>query len=103
MARYKTKLKPKINPRRSFLPLWLSLAGLALLLIAGWAFARGNPKGNANIEVTGAPRLKVETDVIDHGQVKLGSQIRDDIRVTNVGDRPLRFTEAPYVEVREGC
>lgn len=103
MARYKTKLKPKTSPRRSLLPLWLAFAGLVLLGVAGWAISRSNSQANANIEVTGAPRLKVETDVIDHGQVKLGSLIRDDIRVTNVGDRPLRFAEAPYVEVREGC
>ena len=103
MARYKTKMKPKTSPRGSLFPLWLSLAGLVMLLIAGWTFARGNPKDNASIEVKGAPRLKIATDFIDHGQVKLGSLIRDDIRVTNVGDRPLRFTEAPYVEVREGC
>ena len=103
MARYKTKLKPKTNPRRNLLPLWLSLAGLVLLGVAGWAISRGNTQINANIEVTGASRLKVETDLIDHGQVKLGSLIRDDIHITNVGDRPLRFTEEPYVEVREGC
>jgi len=103
MARYKTKLTPQTKPRRNLLPLWLSLAGFVLLLIAVWAIARGNSQSNANIEVKGAPRLKVEQDVIDHGDVKLGNQIRDDIRITNVGDQPLRFTEAPYVEVREGC
>ena len=103
MARYKTKLKSKINPRRSLLPLWLALAGLVLLGIAGWAISRSNSQVKANIEVKGAPRLKVEQDVIDHGEVKLGDNIRDDIRVTNVGDQPLRFTEAPYNEVLEGC
>lgn len=103
MARYKTKLTPKTKPRRSLLPLWLSLAGLVLLLIAGWAIGKSNSQASANIEVKGAPRLKVENDVIDHGNVKLGNPIRDDIRVTNVGDQPLRFSEPPYVEVREGC
>lgn len=103
MARFKTKLKPKTKPKRSLLPLWLSLAGLVLLVIAGWAIARGNSQGKAEIEVKGAPSLKVDKEFIDHGQVKLGDHIRDDIRVTNVGDKLLRFTEAPYIEVLEGC
>lgn len=103
MARYSTKLKPKQKPKKSLLPLWLSLAGLALVLIAGWSFWSSNAQTKANVEVKGAPRLKVEKDKIDHGEIKLGSPIRDDVRVTNVGDQTLRFTEAPYVEALEGC
>lgn len=103
MARYSTKLKPKQKPKKSLLPLWLSLAGLALVLIAGWAFWSSNAQTKANVEVKGAPRLKVEKNKIDHGEIKLGSPIRDDVRVTNVGDQTLRFTEAPYVEALEGC
>ena len=101
MPRYRTKLKPK--PKKSLLPLWLALAGLGLVLIAGWAIWGSNAQGNANVEVKGEPRLKVEKDSIDRGDIKLGTPIRDDIRVTNVGDQPLRFTEAPYIEVKEGC
>lgn len=101
MSRYKTKMKPK--PKRSLLPLWLALAGLGLLILAGWAISNGNNQPKATIEVKGAPRLKVENDTIDHGVVKLGNQIRDNVTITNVGDQPLRFTEAPYLEVKEGC
>ncbi len=61
------------------------------------------PTPKASVEVKGAPRLKVEKDTIDHGDLKLGNPVRDDIRVTNVGDQPLRFSEAPYIEVKEGC
>jgi cell division septal protein FtsQ len=103
MPRYKTKLKPKSKPKRSLLPLWLALGGLVLILIAGWSILGNNAQPKANIEVQGAPRLKVEKDIIDHGDLKLGSQIRDDIRVTNVGDQTLAFSEAPYLEVKEGC
>lgn len=103
MPRYSTKLKPYPEPQRSRLPLWLALAGLGLVLIAGWAIRSNNAQLKANVEVKGAPRLKVEKDIIDHGDIKLGNQIRDDIRVTNIGDQPLRFIEAPYIEVREGC
>ncbi len=103
MPRYSTKLKPKPRPRQSLLPLWLALAGLALVLVAGWAILSGSAQSKASIEVKGAPRLKVEKDTIDHGNLKLGNPVRDDIRVTNVGDQPLVFTQAPYIEVREGC
>ena len=103
MARYNTKLKPKQKPKRNLLPLWLALAGLGLILMAVWALSSSNTGTKANIEIKGAPRLKVDTDTIDHGDVKLGTPVRDEIRVTNTGDQPLRFTEAPYIQVLEGC
>jgi len=103
MPKYRAKLKPKPKPQRSLLPLWLVLGGLGLLLVAGWAILNGNAQPKADIEVKGAPRLKVEKDIIDLGNLKLGNQIRDDIHVTNIGDLPLRFAEAPYIEVKEGC
>ena len=33
----------------------------------------------------------------------LGKTVQVDFKLTNVGDQPLTFTEAPYVEVVEGC
>lgn len=101
MPRYRTKLKPK--PKRSLLPLWLALTGLGLVLVAVWAILSSNTPVKASIEVNGAPRLKVDSDTIDHGLIKLGTPMRDNIRVTNVGDQTLRFTAAPYIEVKEGC
>ena len=103
MPRYNTKLKPKTKKKQSLAPLWLALAGLGLVLIAAWAFFGNNSQAKATVEVKGSPRVKVEKDVINRGDIKLGTPIRDDIRVTNVGDQPLRFVEAPYVEVKEGC
>jgi hypothetical protein len=101
MSRYKTRIKPE--PKRSLLPLWLALAGLGLLILAGWAISASSNQPKANIEVNGAPRLKVENDTIDHGNVRLGTQIRDDVTVTNIGDQPLSFAKVPYLEVKEGC
>jgi len=102
MSRYSSKLKPKAKPKRNLMPLWLALAGLGLILVAVWAIL-GSAQPKTNIEVKGASRLKVETDKIDRGDVKLGTPVRDDIRVTNVGDQPLRFVEAPFIQVKEGC
>ncbi len=101
MPRYRTKLQPR--PKQSLLPIWFALVGLVLIVIAAWALLGGSRQSKAAIEVQGAPRLKVDTAVIDRGNVRLGTLVRDEVRVTNVGDQPLRFTEAPYVEVRAGC
>jgi hypothetical protein len=103
MSKNNPKLKPKSRRQRSLGPLWLALGGLVLVLLAGWAILNANPQPKAAVEVKGAPRLKVEKDVIDHGDIKLGNPIKDDIRVTNVGDQSLRFSAAPYIEVKEGC
>ena len=102
MARYSTKSKTKAKPRRNLLPLLLVLTGLGLILVTVWALLGSSPP-KTNIEVKGAPRLKVETDKIDRGNVKLGTPVRDEIRVTNVGDQPLRFVEDPFIQVKEGC
>jgi hypothetical protein len=103
MALYSKKPKPKAKKKQSLAPLWLGLTGLGLLFIAFWAFFGNNAQVKGNIEVKGSPSLKVDNDTIDRGNIKLGTPIRDEIRLTNVGDQPLRFVEAPYIEVREGC
>jgi hypothetical protein len=106
MARYSTKKPSKKASRLGFAAVFLALAGLLLVLATGWALLGGSqPKTApaAAIEVHGAPRLKIEKAVIDHGDVKLGTPIRDEVKVTNIGDQPLRFTKAPTVEVKEGC
>lgn len=103
MGRYKTKLRPH-KPKKNSIPLWLFLSGIGLILVAAVVFLSSIGREKADIEVTGAPKIKVEQDSYDYGTVKLGgSPIRAVVRVTNVGDQTLRFTEAPYIEVLEGC
>jgi cell division septal protein FtsQ len=103
MTRYSTKKKPKHKTANTMLPLFMALAGLALVFLAGFAIWNSTKTPKSEIEVKGAAKIKVEKTVIDHGDVKLGTPVRDDIQITNVGDQPLRFAEAPYIEVREGC
>lgn len=50
-----------------------------------------------------APRLAVDRDVIDLGDVKYQQEARVAFVLTNAGDRPLAFKERPYLEVLEGC
>jgi hypothetical protein len=85
-------------------PLLLSLGGIALLAVAALALWSGNrSKPRAEIEVTGAPSLKVDQEVINLGDVKLGQTVEAAFQLTNIGDKPLRFLEDPYIEVKEGC
>jgi hypothetical protein len=104
MPRYSTKRNSAPTAGPGPLPLILALAGLALILLAGWAlWSSRSAETSASPQVKGAPRLKVDRDSIDHGKVKLGTPITDEVRVTNVGDQPLRFSRAPYLQVLEGC
>jgi hypothetical protein len=103
MGRYSTKLKPKPKKKQNLAPLWLGLAGIGLVLIALWAILGSNMQAKSNIEIKGSARLKVDTEKIDHGEIKLGTPVRDVIKITNVGDQALRFIEAPYIDVKEGC
>lgn len=75
------------------------LVGLAFLALRGKSAAQPP----AAIEVYGAPSLKVDQEQVDLGEVKLGQLVQVSFRLTNVGDQPLRFSEAPYVELVEGC
>ena len=99
MSRYK-----RASRKKTIRPLWPIVGvtlGLVLLVGAGWALLGQNPK--AALEVTGRPSLKVDPTTIDLGNQTLGNTVQAEFRLTNVGDQPLRFTEAPYIEVVEGC
>lgn len=87
------------------LPLWIVLGG-TLLLLGGFYFGFWNnqPASSGSlVEVTGAPALKVDQQVIDFGDVPIGQTVSAEFELTNVGDKPLRFEEKPYIEVKEGC
>lgn len=80
------------------------LIGGGLLLIVGAIFAfNQSSKPKATIEVSGSPSLKVDKEKVDLGEKKLGTTVEVSFQLTNVGDQTLRLTEAPYIEVKEGC
>ena len=84
-------------------PILLLLLG-SVLLIIGAVFAFKKPVASkAAIEVNGTPSLKVDKQKVDLGNVKLGQTVDVKFTLSNVGDQPLRFSKAPYVEVLEGC
>lgn len=84
---------------------FLVLGGL-LLITAGSAIGYSAWKNRPDpelITVTGQPSLAVDQELIDYGDVKFDTPKTFAINLTNVGDEPLRITDTPYVEVREGC
>lgn len=54
-------------------------------------------------EVTGAPRVAVDQEVVDYGDVKLGTSVTTVFNVRNMGDIPLEILGEPRVELVEGC
>ena len=86
--------------------LWVILGGVVLLALAIAVLAwNGNGQGdNATlIKQLGAPAIEVSHTEINLGDVKLGQWVQAEFKVTNVGDQPLKFSEAPYIFVKEGC
>ena len=89
--------------RRQQSILMVALGSLVLLALGAVLFKQLLPKPKAEIEVTGAPSLKVDQEKIEMGDIKLGRTVSASFTLTNVGDQPLRITENPYIEVIEGC
>ncbi len=107
--------KHRRNKRNAYPPIaWLlaGVTGAALLVIAALALASrqtdspGQKVFDPNFvpEIRGAPRVEVlPQEVIDYGDVKLGTTITTTYRVRNVGDKPLAILGEPQVELVQGC
>ncbi|PKO16633.1 MAG: hypothetical protein CVU39_07360 [Chloroflexi bacterium HGW-Chloroflexi-10] len=104
MPKLKRKISKKQNilHKRNQLPLFLALGGIAVLLIAAF-FAFQKKATPYTPEVSGTPSLKVDKERVDLGEVKLGQTVQVSFGLKNVGDQPLKFSDVPYVEVKEGC
>ena len=106
-SKYPSKKSQKKSGIQNMLsmPLLLVLAGIVLVggaLFAVWKAGQpSSPK--VAVEVKGSPSLKVDQDKVDLGDVKLGRTVSVSFQLANVGDETLRFSDKPYVEVREGC
>ena len=86
----------------SFLLTAVGLGAILIVIAAASLLARDAGK-RAAVEVTGQPRLKVDRQAIDFGDVRLGQTVEATFVLTNVGDQSLQLTQGPYVEVVEGC
>jgi len=99
----KTKKRSSVPKPNRFLWLTGLIGGGLVLIWVLWSLAQSSPAPVVPVEVQGVPKLKVEQAKIDLGNVKLGQTVSASFKVSNVGDRPLQFSEAPYIEVIEGC
>jgi cell division septal protein FtsQ len=103
MGQHQNKNNLRHHRKKQAWPMLLLLGG-GLLLVIGVAYAYFKPSTpKANAEVKGASSLKVDKEIIDMGDVKLGRTVEASFQLTNVGDQTLRFTKTPYIEVVEGC
>ncbi len=89
--------KRRRQPQRKSFPWLLAALGGILLVAAAFLFARQSGDGG------GTPSIAVDQQVIDYGDVKFGIEKTFAIKVTNTGGGTLRFKEAPYIQVLEGC
>ena len=81
----------------------LLVAGAILLFRPGGGTSDGGTATLAPIQVQGQASIRVDQQEINFGDVKLNVQKTFTITVTNGGDKPLRFAQAPYIEIVEGC
>ena len=103
-----TKSSKKIAPKKKQrAPIWLWLliaAGVALIaLVVMDSASRSVSTPAVKPQMTGGPRLQADKEKVDLGNVKLGQTVSVAFEITNTGDQPLRFSEAPYIEVAAGC
>ena len=86
------------------LPLLVLAGGILLVAAAYFAIRSSNqPQTDFVPQVTGAPAISVQPEQIDMGDVALGTPVRADFVIKNLGDKPLKFSETPYIELVEGC
>ena len=93
MSKNKRKSKRQ-QQKRNYPWLFVALGGVLLIITAFFL---------ANRDSGGTPSIAVDQQKIDYGDVKFGVEKSFAIQVTNTGDGNLRFKEAPYIEVLEGC
>lgn len=102
-----TKPSQPINPQpKPRIPIWLPLTivvGVALVAVVLISASRNAVPAKAVPAVSGAPALQVDKEKVDLGTVALGQTVNVKFEVTNIGDQPLTFSEAPYIEVIKGC
>jgi hypothetical protein len=87
---------------------FFGVIAVALTAYLVWALANAGTNAQSSTlmltpVVTGAPRLQVDQDQVDMGDIKLGQTVQTLFTLTNAGDQPLQITEPPYIEVLEGC
>ena len=92
------------RPFKRYLPQIVIGAGALVVAVVGLLVATSKGSSNDFVpEYTGGPRIDLAQEVYDYGYVTLNTTITTDVEIGNVGDKPLRITDVPQVQVMEGC
>jgi hypothetical protein len=112
MAYAKKRHRSKKRSQNTMTWIVAGVAGGVVLILAALALVsrQNDSSGEKSFdpsfkpEVTGAPAVDVlPQDVIDYGNVKLGTTINTVFKVRNIGDQQLVVLGEPQVEVVQGC
>jgi hypothetical protein len=99
-----SKSEKRSKSARLILPLLIVLGGLLLVGLAAFALGGRDSSSSGSLpEGKVGAKLQVDQEKIDFGDIKLGEWVTATFKVTNVGDTPLEFKEAPYISVVAGC
>jgi hypothetical protein len=98
------------NRRRDRTPI-LVVGGILVLVVAGLLFAISQSTAGQStvslpavpVTVSGSPRLQVDRDLIDFGQVPVGKMVKASFVLGNSGDQALTISHPPVPRVLEGC
>lgn len=110
-------ISQKSQPNQARRPAWLAaavltLASVALVSMLIWQVQRNavettqiaptqvTPPDSAALD---GPRISVDQDRIDYGNVKLNTTVETAVRVRNIGNQVLALNQNPVVELIEGC
>lgn len=93
----RTSKKTKTNA-----PLLLIISAGVIFIFAILAAVQLSKSGSV-LNQKGAPVLKVDVEEINLGDIPVGQTVQASFRLTNSGTQSLKFREAPYIEVKEGC
>lgn len=98
----RSRRKTRSNPLVWFAVMF---GGIVLLLWGAYTLWESRQSGSVKVpvEVKGAPSLVVDQELVDLGDVPMNKMVTVSFKLTNVGDKPLQFSESPYIEVLEGC
>jgi len=81
----------------------IALGGLLLISAAFLLLPRQKNSPTSASNEAGAPRLEVDREQIDFGDVPVGQVVTASFELTNTGNSTLRFTEEPSVKLEAGC
>ena len=105
----KRKGKSKSGPKAQQSSRWPKFVVpglLAVVVVIGggtWFFLQKSSPQVVAAQYTGGPRLAVDRDFIDFGNVRFEKFVTAGFRLRNVGDQPLRLAVDRRVEAIEGC